>query len=272
MDMTATETKRRAKITLKTPEQLAKMRDAGRLVRKVLNHCHEICKPGITTAQVNEQCYEIFTSGGASGLFKNYPTYKAGEGFPGDVCISINDEVVHGIPSERVIKDGDVVSVDCGVLMDGWCGDAATTVMVGNVDPEVRKLCEDTKRVLELALDNIKPGRKWSQIARLMQNYAERHGYGVVKNFVGHGVGQSLHEEPQVPNYYDPRDPRWRDFELREGLTLAIEPMCILGGNEMCEVLDDGWTVKSVSRLPAAHYEHTIAVVKGGVEILTDGN
>ncbi len=269
--MTATETKRRAKITLKTPEQLAKMRESGRLVRKVLNHCHEICKPGITTAEINRQCLEIYTNAGASGLFKNYPTYKPGEGFPGDVCISVNEEVVHGIPGDRVIQDGDVVSIDCGVLLNGWCGDAATTVMVGNVDPDVRKLCDDTRHVLELAIDNIKPGRKWSQIARLMQNFAERRGYGVVKNFVGHGLGQSLHEEPQVPNYYDPRDSRWRDFDLRVGLVLAIEPMCILGASDETEVLPDGWTVKSVNRLPAAHYEHSIAVVAGGAEILTDG-
>ncbi len=270
-DMTVTETKRRARITLKNAEQLAKMRESGRLVRKVLNHCHEICRPGITTAEISRQCREIYTDAGASGLFKNYPTYKAGEGFPGDVCISVNDEVVHGIPGDRVIRDGDVVSIDCGVLLNGWCGDAATTVMVGNVDPAVQQLCEHTERVLQLAIDNIKPGRRWSQIARLMQNYVERHGYGVVKNFVGHGLGQSLHEEPQVPNYYDPRDPRWRDFDLREGLVLAIEPMCILGGDDQTEVLDDGWTVKSLNRLPAAHYEHTIAVVKGGVDVLTDG-
>ena len=133
------------------------------------------------------------------------------------------------------------------------------------------KLGEATQHVLELAIQNIKPGRKWSQIARLMQNYAERSGYGVVKNFVGHGVGRELHEEPQVPNYYDARDPRWRDFDLRPGMTLAVEPMCIMDGDDETEVMDDGWTVKTANRMPSAHYEHTLVVTQTGCDILTNG-
>ncbi|MEX2216618.1 MAG: type I methionyl aminopeptidase, partial [Phycisphaeraceae bacterium] len=198
-------TKRRNKITLKAADEVERMRAAGRLVYQVLKLCHEICKPGISTVEIDRQACEVYTNAGAIGLFKNYPSSTTGvPPFPGNLCISLNDEVVHGIPSEDVIvKDGDIVSIDCGVLLDGWCGDSATTILVGNVDAKTRKLCDATRHVLDLAIQNIKPGRKWSQIARLMQNYAERSGYGVVKNFVGHGVGQELHEEPQVPNYYD---------------------------------------------------------------------
>ncbi len=260
-------------VILKRPEQIELMRKAGRVVRKVLQLCHDICKPGMSTQEVDRQCYELFTAEGCIGLFKGYASSTPNvPPFPGNICISLNDEVVHGIgEAGRIIKDGDVVSIDCGVKLNDWCGDAATTVLVGNVDPKVRRLCTDTQHCLDLAIDNIRPGRKWSQIARLMQNFAERGGYGVVKNFVGHGVGQSLHEEPQVPNYYDPRDKRWKDFDLRPGLVIAVEPMCILGSNDEVEVMADGWTVKSKSRKPAAHYEHTLAVTNTGVDILTDG-
>jgi len=179
--------------------------------------------------------------------------------------------VVHGIASDSQIKDGDIVGVDCGVLLEGWCGDAATTILVGDVKPDVRKMCEATQHVLRIAIENIKPGRKWSQIARLMQNYAERSGYGVVRDFVGHGIGQKLHEDPKVPNYVDKRDKNWKEFTLRPGMVIAVEPMCNLGTAQV-ETLDDQWTVVTIDRKPSAHYEHTIAVTDNGAEILTDGN
>lgn len=245
------------------------MRAAGRVVRRVHEHCKRMCRPGATTGEIDETAGRLIEEAGAEGLFKNYPTYRPGEGFPANLCISVNEQVVHGIAGERVIEDGDIVGIDCGVKVDGWCGDAATTILVGNVRPEVKKLCEVTEHVLQLAIENIKPGRKWSQIARLMQNYAESHGYSVVREFVGHGIGQQMHEEPKVPNFVS-RQLLQNDIELREGLVLAIEPMCNLGGREVV-TLDDNWTVVTVDRQPSAHYEHTVAVTADGAEVLTDG-
>lgn len=256
-------------IQRKTREQLDRMRVAGKVVHKVLQHCKERCVPGVTTKEIDESAYEVFTAEGGQGLFKNYPTYKPGEGFPANLCISVNEVVVHGIAGDYKIQDGDIVGFDCGVKVNGWCGDSATTVMVGNVSPEIRKLCETTELVLMTAIENIKPGRKWSQVARLMQNIAEREGFGVVRDFVGHGIGQTMHEDPKVPNFVS-RDLLMNDIELREGIVLAIEPMCNLGTGKV-RTLADGWTVKTLDNKPAAHYEHTVAVTATGAEILTDG-
>lgn len=264
---------RKPKFILKTQDEIEKMRVAGRLVHKVLSTCREMCKVGVTTKELDEAAYQVYTDAGAKGLFLNYPNSQQGAPrFPGNTCISVNDEIVHGIPGDRQVKDGDIVSIDCGVNLDGWCGDSATTIMVGNVSKKVLELCETTQHVLQLAIDNIQPGRKWSQVARLMQSYAERGGYGVVRAFVGHGIGRELHEHPQVPNYVDRRDRNWKDFELREGLVMAIEPMCTLGGSGDTNLLSDRWTVKTIDGLPSAHYEHTIAVTADGCDVLTDGS
>ncbi len=256
-------------IRLKTKEEIAKMRAAGRVVHEVLQQCRSICQPGTTTQQIDDQAYQIFSAKGARGLFKNYPTYRDGEGFPSNLCISVNEVVVHGIADGRVIQDGDIVGIDCGVELDGWCGDSATTVMVGSVKSEITRLCEATQHVLELAIENIQPGRKWSQIAGLMQSYAEQAGLSVVRDFVGHGIGQRMHEDPKVPNFVSP-DLRRNDIELREGMVLAIEPMCNLGNKDVM-TLADGWTVRTVDGLPSAHYEHTVAVTANGAEVLTNG-
>lgn len=256
-------------IRLKNRAEIEKMRAAGRVVHEVHQRLKEICKPGVTTQEIDDEADRVIRSRGARGLFKNYPTYKPGEGFPSNLCISVNEVVVHGIANGRVIEDGDIVGVDCGVELDGWCGDAATTILVGNVEPEVRQLCEATQHVLELAIDNIRPGRRWSQIARLMQNYAESKGYGVVRDFVGHGIGQTMHEEPKVPNFVN-RDLIKNDIVLREGVVLAIEPMCNLGKKDV-RTLSDGWTVVTVDGKASAHYEHTVAVTDKGGEPLTDG-
>lgn len=256
-------------IRLKTRQEIGKMRAAGRIVYEVLERCRQLCQPGITTREIDEQGGEIIRAAGARGLFKNYPTYRPGEGFPSNLCISVNEVVVHGIGDERRIKDGDIVGIDCGVELDGWCGDSATTILVGNVRPEVRRLCEVTRHVLELAVQNMKPGRKWSQIARLMQNYAEQSGMGVVRDFVGHGIGQKMHEDPKVPNFVS-KDLLRNDVVLREGVTLAVEPMCNLGTSEVI-TLADGWTVVTADHQPSAHYEHTVAVTDDGAEVLTNG-
>ena len=256
-------------IRLKSQHEIEKMRAAGRIVREVLDYCRQACKPGVTTREIDEEACRIYSSRGAKGLFKNYPTYKAGEGFPANLCISVDEEVVHGIASDRKIKDGDIIGIDCGVELNGWCGDSATTVMVGEVRPEVRKLCDVTRRVLEIAVENVKPGRRWSQVARVMQNYAEQNGLSVVRDFVGHGIGQQMHEDPKVPNFVS-RELVRSDIVLREGMVLAVEPMCNMGVKEVV-TLDDGWTVLTVDRQPSAHYEHTVAITARGADVLTDG-
>ncbi len=256
-------------IVLKSKEEIEKMRAAGRIVHAVLQRCKEMCQPGVTTREIDEEADRMIRAAGARGLFKNYPTYRPNEGFPSTLCISVNEVVVHGIADDRKIQDGDIVGIDCGVQLDGWCGDSATTVMVGNVRPEVRRLCEVTQRMLELAIENIRPGRTWSQIARLMQNYAERSGFSVVRDFVGHGIGRKMHEEPKVPNFVS-RELLRHDIVLREGVVLAVEPMATLGRKEVV-TLEDGWTVVTLDRKPAAHYEHTIAVTADGADVLTDG-
>lgn len=256
-------------VILRTRQDIEGIRAAGRVVSQVLQRCGQMCVPGMTTAQIDEEACRLYTSLGAKGLFKNYPTYKPGEGFPANLCISVNEQVVHGIGGDRALQEGDIVGVDCGVELDGWCGDAAWTFMVGQVRPEVRRLCEATQHVLQIALSNIRPGRRWSQVARLMQNYAERAGYSVVRDFVGHGVGRKMHEDPKVPNFVS-RDLVRHDILLREGMVFAVEPMCNLGSHEVM-TLSDGWTVVTVDRQPSAHYEHTIAVTRDGAEVLTDG-
>ena len=257
-------------IRLKQRHELDRMRAAGRVVRQVHDKCRELCRPGVTTQEIDDAADKVMRDAGAVGLFKNYPTYKPNEGFPANLCISVNDVVVHGIAGDYQVRDGDIVGIDCGVMLNGWCGDAATTILVGNVDKKVRRMCEATEHCLQIAIDHIKPGRRWSQIARLMQNYAESKGYGVVRDFVGHGIGQKMHEEPKVPNFVS-RDLLKDDIVLREGIVLAIEPMCNLGTREV-RTLSDGWTVVTIDGKASAHYEHTVAVTRNGAEVLTDGN
>jgi len=256
-------------IRRKSKAEIEQMRAAGRVVHKVHQHMREICKPGITTRELDEAAYELYTAEGAKGLFKNYPTYRPGEGFPANLCISVNEVVVHGIADDRVVEDGDLVGLDCGVELNGWCGDSAQTIPVGNVSPEAQRLCDVTQRVLEIAIENVRPGRLWSQVARLMQNYAQEQGMGVVRQFVGHGIGQKMHEDPQVPNFVN-RDLLQNDIRLTEGMVLAIEPMCNLG-TEKVRTLEDNWTVVTEDGKLSAHYEHTVAVTADGADVLTDG-
>lgn len=257
-------------ISYKTPEQIAMMRKSGRWVHEALRRCRESCRPGVSTAEINQRAEAILDECGGMGLFKNYPTYRPGEGFPAATCISVNEEIVHGIPGERTVEDGDIVTIDFGVKLEGWCGDSATTVLVGDVPPPVRRLCEVTEHVLEIAIENIAPGRKWSQIAGRMEKYARQAKFGIVREFVGHGIGHTLHEEPKIPNFVS-RELKRRDVELKPGLVIAVEPMCCLGSDSV-RVLDDQWTVVTGDGKPAAHYEHTVAVTEDGCEVLTDGN
>lgn len=257
-------------IRYKSPDEIEQMRQAGRWVHEALERCRNACRVGATTADVDAAAETVLAETGGMGLFKNYPTYRPGEGFPACTCISVNEQVVHGIPGSREIRDGDIVSVDFGIRIDGWCGDSATTILVGDVPEPVRRLCQTTQHVLAIALDNMRPGARWSQVARRMEGYARAAKFGIVREFVGHGIGQTLHEEPKVPNFVS-RELLNNDIELRPGLVIAVEPMCCLGSDNV-RILDDRWTVVTADGKPAAHYEHTIAVTESGCQVLTDGS
>lgn len=258
------------KILLKSRRDLELMRAAGRLVHKCLSRAQEIARPGMTTRELDQALHEVYTAAGAVSVFKWYPTYKPGKGFAGNTCISVNDEIVHGIPGDRVLQDGDIVSVDCGVRLGGYIGDSATTILIGNVAPETRRLCDVTRETLEIAIREMKPGRRWSDVAAKMQAHVEGAGFSCVRDFVGHGVGTSLHEDPKVPNFVSKEFLKRGDFYLQPGMTLAVEPMVILGKPDVA-LLSDGWTVVTKDGTPAAHYEHTIAVTPTGADVLTDG-
>ncbi len=244
------------------------MRDAGKVVADVLSEIKEFARAGITTKDVDMLATEIATKAGAKCLFKGVRSPYAKQPFPGAICASVNEQVVHGIPSnEVVLKDGDIFSVDFGVKLNGYCGDSAITIAIGNVNEEKQRLLDVTDKVLQVAIDNIAPGRKWSEIAEKMQSCAESAGFSVVRDLVGHGIGTEMHCDPQVPNYVS-RGLRKNDIFLKEGMVLAVEPM-INAGRYAVKTLRDGWTVVTVDGKPSAHFEHTIAVVSGGSEVLT---
>jgi methionyl aminopeptidase len=256
-------------IRLKTREQVERIRAAGRIVRQVLNRLGEMVAPGVTTEELDAEAERLCRQHGARCLFKGVPG-RAGAGpFPGSICASINEEVVHGIPSRRAVAGGDIVSVDFGVELDGWCGDAAETFMVAPVAPEVGRLVDATRGALAMAVRMMRPGGRWSAIAKAMQKSIEDQGFSVVREFVGHGIGASMHEDPKVPNFFS-RELEARDIVLREGLVLAVEPMVNLGAPAV-ECAADGWTVVTKDHLPSAHFEHTVAVTSHGADVLTDG-
>lgn len=256
------------RIKLKTPRQIEKMRRAGAVVCAVLDACEQACVPGISTGHLDRLAFATFTGLGAEGLFKGYPDYLPGRGYPGHTCISINNEIVHGIPrDDRMINNGDIVSIDCGVKLDGWCGDSARTIVVGDVPARTRALVNATRHLLELAIRHIRPGVQWSFIARMLEQEARREHYGIVKEYVGHGIGRMMHEPPKVPNFVS-RDLMRSDFQLVTGMVLAVEPMLTLGTGET-RSLSDGWTVATADDMPAAHMEHTVAVTTTGADVLT---
>jgi methionyl aminopeptidase len=207
---------------------------------------------------------------GAEALFRGQRNQHAKFPFPAALCTSVNEQVVHGIPGDRVLAEGDVVSVDCGVRVEGFCGDAATTIPVGRVSPRVEELLQVTREALRIAIARIRPKVWWSEIAAEMQACVESAGFAVVRDFVGHGIGRGMHEEPKIPNYVDPRDRRL-DFVLCEGMTLAIEPMVNMGSPQVVYGDSTGWPVVTKDGQYAAHFEHTIAVTSRGADVLTDG-
>src|SRR4051812_39668521 len=258
------------KISLKSRRELELMRASGRVVNRALMRARELARVGMTTLELDRIVYDTYTSAGGQGLFRWYPTYEPGKGFPGNTCISVNDEVVHGIPGNRELKDGDVVSVDCGIRLGGYCGDSAITIPIGKPTPETQRLLRITEETLDLAIREIRPGRRWSDVAAKMQEHVEKNGMSCVREFVGHGIGQRMHEDPKVPNFVSDEFRKRGDFYLQPGMTLAVEPMVILGKPDVV-VLDDGWTVVTKDGTPAAHSEHTIAVTATGSDVLTDG-
>jgi methionyl aminopeptidase len=246
-------------ISLKSTQELNLMRKAGGITAQILEEMVEMAKPGISTGDLDKYAERRIKELGALPAFKGY------NGFPASVCISLNDEVVHGIPSsKRVLKDGDIVSLDFGVIYQGWYGDSARTVAVGKVKPEVQKLVDTTRESLYKGIEQCREGNRVFDIGHAVQNYVEGFGFSVVREFVGHGIGRALHEDPQVPNY----GPKGKGLLLKVGMVLAIEPMINAGSHEV-KVLADGWTAVTVDRSLSAHFEHTVAITPKGPEILT---
>jgi methionyl aminopeptidase len=247
-------------IVCKSPSEIEKMRRSGRLVREILEMLRAMVAPGITTMDLERAAEKKIQESGAKPAFKGYYEY------PCVLCTSVNQEIVHGIPSEkRTLKEGDIVSIDCGVVLDGYYGDAAITVPVGNhVKPEVKKLLEVTEASLYRAIEQAKVGNSVGDVGAAVQEYVEAQGFSVVREFVGHGIGTKLHEDPQVPNF----GTRGQGAKLKEGMVLAIEPMVNSGG-AAARVLDDKWTAVTVDGSFSAHFEHCVAVTKDGPVILT---
>jgi methionyl aminopeptidase len=255
-------------ITLRSRREIELIRNAGAVVAKVLSKLQEVARPGISTAELDRLAERITRESGAQALFKGVVSPYAKRPFPGVICASLNEQVVHGIPSDAVkLKDGDVLSVDYGDRFGGYCGDAAVTIGVGKVSAEKRRLIDVTKRVLDIAIALSRPGVRWSQVAAKMQAEAESAGFSVVEDFVGHGIGTEMHEEPRVPNFVS-EELLANDIYLQEGMILAVEPMINMGGHAV-HTLKDGWTVVTRDGKCSAHFEHTIAIVKSGCEVLT---
>jgi methionyl aminopeptidase len=245
-------------IIIKSQREIEHLRRANALVAEVFQKLKKVVASGITTKELDRVAEEIILSKGATPAFKGY------RGFPATLCTSINEEVVHGIPSQRRLEEGDIVSLDVGTKLNGYFGDGAITLPVGEVDDEVRKLIEVTERALYIGIEKAKIGNRLFDISYAIQTWVESHGFSVVRDFVGHGIGMDLHEEPQIPNFGSPHQgPR-----LEKGMVLSLEPMVNEGTHEV-RILSDGWTVVTADRRRSAHFEHTIAITDEGPEILS---
>ena len=245
-------------IPVKNDREIGKMREACETASIVLDRVVTTIRPGITTGEVDEAAADYMADEQCSSAFLGY------RGFPGNICISVNDEVVHGIGGSRRIQYGDIIKLDIGVVKNGWVGDTATTVPVGVVDPKIQRLLQVTEETLDLAITFACGGRRLGDVCAVIEDEVVANGYSVVREFVGHGVGRKLHEEPQVPNY----GRRGTGPKLKAGMTLAIEPMVNMGGSAV-RVLDDKWTVVTADHKPSAHFEHTVLITKGEPVILT---
>jgi methionyl aminopeptidase len=242
----------------KSKKEIDKMRAAGQLVGSVLRELRGMVTPGITTIEIDRAAEKMIRDAGA------VPTFKGYHGFPYSICASVNEQVVHGFPSNYKLKEGDLFSIDCGVTLEGFVGDTATTVPVGSVPENWQKLIQVTNECLERAIEQCRPGKHLGDIGWAVQELAESHGYSVVRDYVGHGIGRQMHEDPQIPNYGRPG----QGPKIKAGYVFAVEPMVNMGGHHT-KVLADGWTVVTLDGKPSAHSEHTIAITEDGPEVLT---
>lgn len=250
-------------IYLKTDEEIELLRESNRLVGKTLAEVAKLIQPGVTTRELDKVAETFIRDHGAIPTFKGFPN-PYGNPFPASLCTSVNDQVVHGIPNDTPLKEGDIVSVDCGTLLNGFCGDSCYTFCVGEVDPVTFQLLKTTKSSLYEAIKVAYPGRRIGDIGYTVQNYCENAGYNVVREFVGHGIGKEMHEDPQVPNY----GRRGTGVLLKAGMCIAIEPMVMMGNREVY-MEEDRWGVRTCDHQMAAHYEHTIAITKKGADVLS---
>jgi methionyl aminopeptidase len=245
-------------IIRKSKAEIAKMHYAGQIVARVLRRLSSMVEPGITTRELDYEAERMIREAGA------VPTFKGYHGYPASICASVNDEVVHGIPGNRKLREGDIIGIDCGATYMGYVGDSAVTVPVGKVSDEVKRLMEVTRESLQQAIEKCRVGNRLGDVCNAVQAYVEPQGYSVVRNYCGHGIGRAMHEEPQVPNY----GRAGTGPVLREGWVLAIEPMINLGRHDV-KVLADGWTVITLDGRPSAHFEHTVAITADGPHVLT---
>lgn len=253
-----------ARAILKTSEEVAMMREAGKVVASALQLARQMAQPGVRTLDIDQAIEALFVQHNAQSLFKGYPGKVP---FPAVTCISLNEQIIHGIPGPRVLRPGDLLKVDTACKLNGYCADSAVCIPVGECGPKITKLVKVAEETLALAILEVGRRKYWSEVARMMQKHVEANGFSVVERFVGHGIGRSMHEPPQVPNYVS-KDMRDADFELVPGLTLAIEPMINMGKKDVQE-LPDQWTAITRDRLPSAHIEHTVALTDKGVVVIT---
>ncbi|MFC1737703.1 type I methionyl aminopeptidase [Planctomycetota bacterium] len=255
-------------ITLRSRREIELMRKAGAVVADVLSKLKELAQPGVTTQRLDSVAMQITEEAGAETLFKGVRSPYSDAPFPGAICASINEQIVHGIPSpDVVLKEGDILGVDYGAKLEGYCSDAAKTFGIGEISEDKRRLMDVTKELLEIAIAKAASSVKWSTIAEQMQSCAESAGFSVVRDFVGHGIGRKMHEDPRVPNFVSD-ELLSDDIILEEGMVFAVEPMVNLGTAKV-RTLGDGWTVVTKDGKCSAHFEHTIAIVKDGCEVLT---
>ncbi|MFC1596633.1 type I methionyl aminopeptidase [Planctomycetota bacterium] len=252
---------------LRSPREIAMLRKAGLLVWHAHRMIEPLLRPGVTTAEIDAAVEEFFHEHQARPLFKGVPGKVP---FPAVTCISINEEVVHGIPGPRKLVEGDIVSIDTGCKLNGWCGDAAMTHPIGRVDAQAQRLLDVTRGTLDLAIEMMGKRTHWSEVAGEMETYVINHGFTVVESFVGHGIGREMHEDPQVPNFVSDQLRRGGDFRLEPGLVIAVEPMVNIGTKKV-RVLKDHWTQVTTDGRPSAHFEHTIAMTESGPYVLTAG-